>query len=64
MSYVPTQRHCNNRKILNTDFENICDCFVGKKLSIHFRDDKTISIVFPSKVLKFVNKINEKLKFL
>ena len=49
MSYVPTQRHCNNRKILNTDFENICDCFVGKKLSIHFRDDKTISFLFASK---------------
>ena len=29
------------RKILNEDFENICDWFVDKKLSINFGDDKT-----------------------
>ena len=36
-------------KILNEDFENICDQFVGNKLSIHFWDDKTKSILFASK---------------
>ena len=30
------------RKILDEDFENICDWFVDKKLSINFGDDKTI----------------------
>ena len=28
-------------KILNEDFENICDWFVDNKLSIYFRDEKT-----------------------
>ena len=36
-------------KILNEDFENICDWFVDNKLSIHFGDDKTKSILFASK---------------
>ena len=36
-------------KILNEDFENICDWFVDNKLSIHFGDDKTKSILFLSK---------------
>ena len=31
-------------KILNEDFENICDWFVNNKLSIHFGYDKTKSI--------------------
>ena len=44
-------------KILNEDFENICDWFVDKKLSICFGDDKTKSIFLQvSKGLKiFVN---------
>ena len=24
------------KKILNEEFENFCDCFVGNKLNIHF----------------------------
>ena len=36
-------------KILNEDFENICDWFVDNKLSIHFNDDKTKSIILTSK---------------
>ena len=91
-------------KVLNKDFESICGWFVDNKLSIHFGEDKTISILFTSQrkiknikklnikyqdieikqhlqvtypgcvmdesmsgepiALKFINKINEKLKFL
>ena len=36
-------------KQLNEDFANICDWFVDNKLSIHFGEDKTNSILFPSK---------------
>ena len=36
-------------KVLNEDFENICDWFVDNKLSIHFGDDKTESVIFASK---------------
>ena len=36
-------------KILNEDFKNICDWFVDNKLSIHFGDNKTKSILFLSK---------------
>ena len=35
-------------KVLNNDFGNICDWFVDNKLSIHFGEDKTKSILFPS----------------
>ena len=34
---------------LNKDFSNLCDWFVDNKLSIHFGDDKTKSILFASK---------------
>ena len=33
-------------KHLNKDFENICDWFVDNKLSTHFGEDKTKSIIF------------------
>ena len=36
-------------KQLNEDFTNICDWFVDNKLSIHFGEDKTKSILFASK---------------
>ena len=36
-------------KILNEDFENICDRFVDNKLTTHFGDDKTKSIHFATK---------------
>ena len=35
-------------RVLNNDFENICDWFVENKLSIHFGEDKTKSILFAS----------------
>ena len=34
---------------LNEDFSNICDWFLDNKLSIHFGEDKTKSILFASK---------------
>ena len=37
------------KKQLNEDFANICDWFVDNKLSIHFGEDKTKSILFTSK---------------
>ena len=33
-------------KHVNKDFENICDWFVDNKLSTHFGEDKTKSIIF------------------
>ena len=39
----------NTEKQLNQDFANICDWFVNYKLSIHFGEDKTKSILFASK---------------
>ena len=36
-------------KQLNKDFENFCHWFVDNKLSIHFGEDKTKSILFASK---------------
>ena len=60
-------------KHLNKNFENICPWFVDNRLSIHFGEDKTKSILFASKrrslerepiALKVINKINGKLKFL
>ena len=35
-------------QILKKDFENICNWFVDNKLSVHFGDDKTKSILFAS----------------
>ena len=34
---------------LNSDFNSLCDWFVDNKLSIHFGEDKTKSIIFGSK---------------
>ena len=34
---------------LNTEFNKLCDWFVDKKLSIHFGEDKTKSILFTGK---------------
>ena len=36
-------------KRLNENFENLCDWFADNKLSIHFGEDKTRSILFASK---------------
>ena len=37
------------KKQLNKNFENICDWLLNKKLSIHFGEDKTKSVLFASK---------------
>ena len=48
-------------KHLNKDFKSIYDWFVDNKLSIHFGDDKTKSILFASKFkIKKVRKLNIK----
>ena len=48
-------------KQLNKDFESICDWFVDNKLSIHFDDDKTKSILLALKFkIKKVRKLNKK----
>ena len=36
-------------KVLNSEFSDLCDWFVDNKLSIHFGEDKTKSILFASK---------------
>ena len=44
------RKNVNNiEKQLNEDFTNICDWFVDNKLSIHFGEEKTKSILFASK---------------
>ena len=49
-------------KQLNKDFESICDWFVDNKLSIHFGDDKTKSILFATKFkIKKVRKLKYKI---
>ena len=46
-------------KLLNRDFANICNWFIDNKLSIHFQDDKTKSILFASKgKIKKVTKLH------
>ena len=46
-------------KQLNKDFENVCDWFVDNKLSFHFGEDKTKSILFASKrKIKSARKLN------
>ena len=47
----------------NEDFENLCDWFVDNKLSIHFSEDKTKSILFASKrKAKNIRHLNIKYK--
>ena len=49
--------------MLNEDFENVCDWFVNNKLSVHFGDDKTKSILFASKGrAKNIPKLNIRCK--
>ena len=44
---------------LNRNFSNICDWFVDNKLSIHFGEDKTKSILFaPLNKCKKLRKLN------
>ena len=50
-------------KQLNKDFENVCDWFIDNKLSIHFGEDKTRSILFASKrKIKIARNLNVKYK--
>ena len=51
------------KKRLTKDFSNICDCFVDNKLSIHFGEDKTKSILFSFKRnLKLVEELDIRCK--
>ena len=51
------------KKQLTKDFSNICDWFVDNKLSIHFGEDKTKSILFSSKRnLKLVEDLDIRYK--
>ena len=48
-------------KHLNKGFESFCDWFADNKLSVHFGDDKTESILFATKFkIKEVRKLNMK----
>ena len=50
-------------KRLNEDFENLCDWFADNKLSIHFGEDKTKSILLASKRrAKNIRQLNIKYK--
>ena len=50
-------------KRLNEGFENLCDWFVDNKLSIHFGEDKTKSILFANKRrAKNIRQLNIKYK--
>ena len=49
MPSFPSKNVKDIEKQLNEDFANICDWFVDNKLSIHFGEDKTKSILFASK---------------
>ena len=60
--HVCQQKDINEiQKHLNEDFSNIWDDFVDNKLSIHFGEDKTKSILFASKSKKKnIKKLNIK----
>ena len=48
-----------NESNLNKNFNSLCDWFVENKLSIHFGDDKTKTIVFGSKRrLRMLDKLD------
>ena len=50
-------------KQLNKDFEIVCDCFVDNKLSIHFDEEKTKSILLASDCkIKSARKLDMKYK--
>ena len=50
-----------SEKQLNKDFENVSDWFVDNKLSVHFGEEKTKSILFASRSkVKSARKLNVK----
>ena len=61
-------RHNDIKEIeiqLNKNFSLICDWFVDNKLSIHFGEDKTKSILFSSKrKIKKASPLNIKYKYI
>ena len=45
---------------LNSEFNKLCDWFVDNKLSIHFGEDKTKSILFTGKIAPWmISSISE-----
>ena len=51
------------KKQLTKDFRNICDWFADNKLSIHFGEDRTKSILFSSnRNLKLVQELDTRYK--
>ena len=48
MSHVPNKVVEEIEKVLNNDFENICDWSAGNKFNINFGEHKTKSILFAS----------------
>ena len=63
MHLVPTQQVDEIKKQFNKNFGNICDWLLDKKLSIHFGEDKTKSILFVSKQRsKNVHQLNIRYK--
>ena len=56
-------KHWDVEGIENKDFENFCHWFTDNKLSIHFGEYKTKSILFASKCkIKSARKLNIKYK--
>ena len=48
-------------RVLNNDFENHCDLFVDNRLSIHFGEDKSKSILFANqRKIKTIKRCNIK----
>ena len=63
MPALPAKERHWNKKQLTKDFSNIRDWFVDNKLSIHFGDDKTKSILFSSeRNLKLVEELDIRCK--
>ena len=59
LSHIPTYNVKELEKQLNKEFESVCDWFVDNKLSIHFGEDKTKSILFASKCkIKSARELN------
>ena len=54
-----TDKNITIESNLNKNFNSLCDWFVENKLSIHFGDDKTKSIVFgANRRLKMLDKLD------
>ena len=49
MYFLYSQKYIKIELKLNIDFNSLCDWFVDNKLSIHFGEEKTKSILFSPK---------------